>query len=65
MSPSERSQHPLTHRFSGIREIREREFNPSTCEVASSENVRGKDNIASWDFVKGRCQGWMTQLVKW
>jgi hypothetical protein len=30
--PSERSQHPLTSRVSGIREIREREFNPSTAK---------------------------------
>jgi hypothetical protein len=64
VSPSERSQHPLTSRVSGIREIREREFNPSTCEVASSENARGKANIASRGFVKGRCQGWTPQLAK-
>jgi hypothetical protein len=64
VSPSERSQHPLTSRISRIREIREREFNPSTCEVVSSENTRGKANIASRGFVKGRCQGWMPQLVK-
>jgi hypothetical protein len=61
MSPSERSQHPLTSHVSGIREIREREFNPSTCEVASSGNARGKANIASRGFVKGRCQGWIPQ----
>jgi hypothetical protein len=65
VSPSERSQHPLTSRVSGIREIREREFNPSTREVASSENARRKVNIASQGFVKGRCQGWMPQLAKW
>jgi hypothetical protein len=52
VSPSERSQHSLTSCVSGIREIREREFNPSTCEVASSENVRGKANIASWGFMR-------------
>jgi hypothetical protein len=65
VSPSERSQHPLTSRVSGIREIREREFNPSTCEVASSENARRKVNIASRGFMKGRCQGRMPQLAKW
>jgi hypothetical protein len=56
---------PLTSRVSGIREIREREFNIETCEVASSENARRKVNIASRGFVKGRCQGWMPQLAKW
>jgi hypothetical protein len=65
MLPSERSQHPLTSRVSGICEIREREFNPSTGKVASSENARRKVNITSWDFVKGRCQGWTPRLVKW
>jgi hypothetical protein len=55
----------LTSRISGIREIREREFNPSTCKAASSENARRKVNIASRGFVKGRCQGWMPQVTKW
>jgi hypothetical protein len=64
VSPSERSQHLLTSRFLGICEIREQEFNPLTCEVASSENARGKANIASRGFVKGRCQGWTPQLAK-
>jgi hypothetical protein len=64
VSPSERSQHLLTSRVSGIHEIREQEFNASTCEVASSENARGKANIASRGFVKGRCQGWTPQLAK-
>jgi hypothetical protein len=27
--------------------------------------VRGKANIASRGFVKGRCQGWTQQLEKW
>jgi hypothetical protein len=63
--PSERSQHPLTSRVSRIREIREREFNPSTREVASNENARRKVNIASRGFVKGRCQRWTPQLTKW
>jgi hypothetical protein len=52
MSPSERSQHALTSRVSGIHEIREREFNPSTCKVTSSENTRGKADIASQGFVR-------------
>ena len=56
---------PLTSRVSGIHEIREREFNPSIHEVASSENMRRKVNIASWGFMKGRCQDWMLQLAKW
>jgi hypothetical protein len=63
--PSERSQHPLTSHISGICEIRERELNPSTHEVVSSENARRKVNIASQGFIKGRCQGWMPQLAKW
>ena len=54
----------LTSHVSGIREIREGEFNPSTCEVVSSENARGKANITSRGFVKGRYQGWMPQLAK-
>jgi hypothetical protein len=33
---------PLTSRVSGTREIRERKFEPSTREVASSENERRK-----------------------
>jgi hypothetical protein len=56
---------PLTSRVSGIREIRARELDIETCEVASSENARRKVNIASRGFVKGRCQGWMPQLMKW
>jgi hypothetical protein len=63
--PSGRSQHPLTSRVSGIHEIREKEFNPSTHEVASSENARRKVNISSRGFMKGRCQGRMPQLAKW
>jgi hypothetical protein len=55
----------LTSCVSGICEIREREFNPSTCKVASSENARRKVNITSRGFVKGRCQSWMPQLPKW
>jgi hypothetical protein len=65
VSPSERSQHPLTSCISGIHEIREREFNPLTRKAASSENARRKVNIASRGFVKGRCQGWTPQLAKW
>jgi hypothetical protein len=65
VSPSERSQHPLTSHVSGIREIRECEFNTSTCEVVNSENARGKANIASRGFVKGRCQGWAPRLSEW
>jgi hypothetical protein len=55
---------PLTSRVSGIHEIREREFNPSTCEVVSRENARRKVNIASRGFVKGRCQGWTLEPAK-
>jgi hypothetical protein len=62
--PSERSQHPLTSRISGIREIRAQEFDIETRKVASSENARRKVNITSRGFVKGRCQGWTPQLVK-
>jgi hypothetical protein len=56
---------PLTSRISGIREIRAWELDVETREVASSENARGKANIASRGFVKGRCQGWTLQLAKW
>jgi hypothetical protein len=55
---------PLTSRVSGIHEIRARELDIETCEVASSENARRKVNIASRGVVKGRCQGWTPQLVK-
>jgi hypothetical protein len=57
MSPSERSQNPLTSWVSRIHEIREREFNPSTCEVTNRENARGNANIASRGLLRGRCQG--------
>jgi hypothetical protein len=50
--------------ISGTREIRARELDIETHEVASSENARRKVNIASRGFVKGRCQGWMPQLAK-
>jgi hypothetical protein len=56
---------PLTSHVSGIREIRVRELDPSTREVASSENERRKVNIASRGFVKERCQGWTFELAKW
>jgi hypothetical protein len=55
---------PLTSRVSGIHEIREQEFKPSTREVTSSENARTKVNITSRGFVKGRCQGWTLEPVK-
>jgi hypothetical protein len=55
---------PLTSRVSGTREIRERKFEPSTREVASSENERRKVNIASRGFGKERCQGWTFELAK-
>jgi hypothetical protein len=41
--------------------IRAQRLNPSTREVASSENVRRKVNIASRGFMKGRYQGWTCQ----
>jgi hypothetical protein len=55
---------PLTSCISGIRDIRAWELDIETCEVVSSKNARRKVNIASRGFVKGRCQGWMPQLVK-
>jgi hypothetical protein len=64
MSLIGRSQYPLTSRVSGIREIRARELDIETREVASSENARRKVNIASRGFVKGRCQGWTLELAK-
>jgi hypothetical protein len=50
----------LTSRVSGIREIRARELDIETCEVASSENARGEKStsLLEGEFVKGRCQGW-------
>jgi hypothetical protein len=36
---------PLTSHVSGIHEIRARELDIETCEVASSENARRKVNI--------------------
>jgi hypothetical protein len=49
---------PSTSYVSRIREIRARELDIETCEVARSKNARRKVNIASRGFVKGRCQGW-------
>jgi hypothetical protein len=56
---------PLIFRVSGIRGVRARELDATTREVASSENARGKINVASQWFVKGRCQGWTLQLARW
>ena len=55
---------PLTSRISRIHEIRARELDIETCEVAISENMRRKVNIASRGFVKGRCQGWTLEPMK-
>jgi hypothetical protein len=54
----------LTSCVSGFHEIRIRELDPSTREVASSETERRKVNITSRGFVKEKCQGWKLELVK-
>jgi hypothetical protein len=55
---------PLTSRVSRICEIRARELDIETHEVARSKNVRRKVNITSQGFVKGRCQGWTLEPMK-
>jgi hypothetical protein len=54
----------LTSRVSGICEIRARELDATTHEVASRNNARGKANITSRGFVKGRYQGWTLEIAK-
>jgi hypothetical protein len=55
---------PLTSRVLGTREIRERNFEPSTRKVASIEYERRKFNIASRGFGKERFQVWTFELGK-
>ena len=55
----------LTSRVLEIFEIRVRELNHSTNEVMSTKNERIKVNIASWGFMKERCEGWTFELAKW
>jgi hypothetical protein len=54
----------LTFHVSRICEIRARELDIETHEVARSKNVRRKVNITSQGFVKGRCQGWTLEPMK-